>query len=101
MSKVGKRLVQAAREAAAIARGEAKPARSYVPPHVDVRAIRKRLKLGQQGFASQFGFTVNQIRDWEQGRSGPLGALRAYLAIIERDPEGVRALLSKSTRNAA
>jgi hypothetical protein len=31
MSKLGKRLIKAAREAIAIARGEKKPARVYVP----------------------------------------------------------------------
>lgn len=95
MTKMGSRLIQAAKEAAAIARGEVAPARSYVPADIDVKAVRQKLKLGQDAFASEFGFSINQIRDWEQQRTRPLGALRAYLMIIDRDPEGVRVLLKR------
>jgi putative transcriptional regulator len=101
MSKAGKRLIQAAKEAAAIARGELKPARIFVPADVDVKMIRQKLGLQQEDFASQFGFSINQIRDWEQGRSGPLGALRAYLMVIERAPDDVRRLLRTARRRAA
>lgn len=83
-------------EALEIARGRAKPARLYVPPEIDVRAIRKSLNLSQDDFAAEFGFTINQIRDWEQGRSRPLDGLRAYLMIIQRDPEAVLTLLRRS-----
>jgi putative transcriptional regulator len=93
MSKAGKRLIDAAKEAAAIARGEREPARVFVPSDIDVKGIRLRLHLSQDDFASQFGFTINQIRDWEQGRSRPLGGVRAYLLIIERDPRSVKRLL--------
>ncbi len=81
------------KEAIAISRGEAKPAKLYVPPEIDVRAIRSKLDLSQDDFASQFGFTVHQIRQWEQGRSRPLGAVRAYLMIINRDPKRVLEIL--------
>jgi len=95
MTTSGKRLIEAAREAVAIARGEAKPARFHIPADINVKAIRHKLGLSQEDFAYQFGFTVNQIRDWEQGRSRPVGGVRAYLLIIERDPESVRHLLSE------
>lgn len=94
MSKTGKRLIGAAIEAGAIARGEKKAVRTFVPPEMDVRAIRVRLKLSQEDFASEFGFSVTQIRDWEQGRSRPLGGVRAYIMLIDRDAEGIRRLLS-------
>ena len=97
MSNVGKRLIKAAREAGAIARGEIKPARCHVPADVNVRVIRQDLKLSQEEFASEFGFTTNQIRDWEQGRARPTGASRAYLIIIKSDPVTVRALLKNAT----
>lgn len=93
MSKAGKRLLEAAREAVAIARGEQEPARIHIPADIDVKAIRAKQRLSQDDFASQFGFTINQIRDWEQGRARPLGGVRAYLMIIDRDPESVRRLL--------
>jgi putative transcriptional regulator len=89
-------------EALAIARGEAKPARLHIPTEIDVRSIRDKLSLSQDDFAAQFGFTVNQIRDWEQGRSRPLGGVRAYLMIIDRDPKRILSLLrSLGGRKAA
>jgi putative transcriptional regulator len=87
MSKAGKRLLRAAGEMRAIARGEARPVHVHVPPDVDVRAIRRRLELSQEAFASEFAFSIAQIRDWEQGRTRPLEANRAYLLLIDRRPE--------------
>jgi putative transcriptional regulator len=89
-------------EALAIARGEKTPARLHIPPEIDVRAIRSQTGLSQDDFAAAFGFTINQIREWEQGRARPLGGVRAYLIIIERDPKRVLDLLRKArTRKAA
>lgn len=93
MTKAGSRLLNSARQAAAIARGEAEPARLYVPAEIDVKAIRARVGGSQDDFASEFGFTLNQIKDWEQNRSRPLGGVRAYLLLIERQPDLVRKLL--------
>jgi putative transcriptional regulator len=58
-----------------------------VPSEVDVRSIRVKAGMTQDRFA--FGFTVHQIRQWEQGRSRPLGAMRACLMLIERNPRAV------------
>jgi putative transcriptional regulator len=80
-------------EALEIARGNMKPAELYVPPEINVREIRKKLNLSQDDFAAEFGFTINQIRDWEQGRTRPLGGLRAYLMLIKSDPQVVSQLL--------
>ena len=88
-------------EALAIARGVAKPARLYIPAEIDIKAIRGKLSLSQGDFADRFGFTVNQIKDWEQGRSRPLGGVRAYLLIIDRDPALVLGLLRSASGNKA
>jgi putative transcriptional regulator len=88
-------------EVLAIARGEAKPAKLHIPAEIDVRSIRAKLALSQDDFAALFGFTVNQIKDWEQGRSRPLGGVRAYLMIIDRDPKSVLALLRSITGKKA
>ena len=75
----GSRILQGAREALALARGEAdeKAYRIHIPAAVDVRALRRKLRLSQDQFARRFGFTAARIRDWEQGRSRPDGAGRA------------------------
>ncbi|RTE92460.1 helix-turn-helix domain-containing protein [Bradyrhizobium sp. LVM 105] len=88
-------------EALEIARGNSKPTKLYVPPEINVRGIRKKLGLSQDDFAQEFGFTINQIRDWEQGRTRPLDGLRAYLMIIERNPQAVLALLRADAKSAA
>lgn len=93
-------IMEGLNEALAVARGEAKPARLHVPPEIDVPAIRGKLGLSQEDFATVFGFTINQIKDWEQGRSRPIGGVRAYLMIIDRAPEAVIKIL-QTFRDAA
>ena len=68
--------------------------RVHVPEAIDVKAIRMRLGLSQAGFATRYGFNVTRIRDWEQGRSAPDGAVRAYLLVIQREPEAVSRALT-------
>jgi len=88
-------------EALSVARGKTKPAKWHVPADIDVRAIRTKLhvslqrpaRVSQEDFAAWFGFTINQIREWEQGRARPLGGVRAYLLLIERDPKTIQNLL--------
>jgi putative transcriptional regulator len=87
------RIAEGLTEAIAVARGEAAPARLFIPPEIDVRAIRRKVGMSQDDFASAFGFSLTQIRDWEQGRSRPLGGLRAYLMIIEMDPVRILKIL--------
>jgi putative transcriptional regulator len=60
-----------------------------VPAEIDVRAIRKALGLRQAEFAAAYGFSLGRLRDWEQGRSRPDSAARAYLLVIQRDHEAV------------
>ena len=97
MTKAGQRLIQAAKEALAIARGEADPStyRVHLPSEIDVKAIRKRKRMTQTEFAARYQLNVARLRDWEQGRSRPDRDARAYLRVIEREPEAVeRALAS-------
>src|SRR3954451_15712088 len=90
MSKAAfNKIAEGLNEALAVARGEAEPYRLHVPPEIDVRAIRDKAEMTQDRFASAFGFSVHQIRQWEQGRNRPLGAMRAYLLLIGQDPQFV------------
>lgn len=92
MSSVGDRMIEAAREAAAMARGEVLPGATLHPPP-DVRAIRAGLKLTQPAFAARFGLPVGTVRDWEQGRAVPDQAARVLLRVIEREPAMVERAL--------
>jgi putative transcriptional regulator len=60
-----------------------------VPEEVDVVAIRTQLGLSQGEFATRFGFKLDALQNWEQGRRRPDGAARAFLRVIEREPEAV------------
>jgi putative transcriptional regulator len=94
MSRFGQELIQSAREAQAIARGEMEPASIFVPGDVDVRAIRKRLGLSQAGFAQRFGLSTAAVRDWEQHRRRPDSAARVLLMVIDKEPEAVSRALA-------
>lgn len=62
-----------------------------------VRCVRKSMGLTQAAFAERFGFPTTSLRDWEQGRREPDAATKAYLTVIEREPDAViRALGAKA-----
>lgn len=85
-------MLRGAREALAFAKGQGKAHRTHkvaVPDRIDVAAIRRRMRLSQQQFADRFGFSVANIRNWEQGIRRPEGAARTLLFVIERDPKAV------------
>ena len=85
------RLLDSMKELQAHLRGEIKLGETVyqVPPETDVRALRERLGLSQSDFAALFGFNVRSLQDWEQGRRRPEIPIRAYLAVIQRDPQAV------------
>lgn len=90
----GKDLVQSAREALSIARGEMEPGRVRVFEAPDVAGIRKRQRLTQAAFAARYGIPVATVRDWEQKRRTPDMATAAFLRVIEREPEAVARALN-------
>ena len=57
--------------------------------------LRRRLGMSQQTFADTFGFSVRSLRAWEQGRSQPGRAIRAYLRVIAVNPEAVMKALTR------
>jgi putative transcriptional regulator len=66
----------------------------HVPTEIDVRKIRRRLKLSQAEFASKFGLSVATVREWEQHRRKPEGPARVLLKIIKEEPEAVSRALA-------
>lgn len=61
-----------------------------------VRKLRNRLGLSQKEFADIFGIPMNSIRQYEIGRYMPPPAVRAYLKVIEAEPEMVRRVIAAS-----
>lgn len=95
MSEIGESIIRGLEQALAFAEGTADMSlyRVHIPPEIDVKAIRGRLGLTQEEFADRFGFNIDTLRHWEQGRLVPVGHLRAYLTVIGREPKAVQRAL--------
>jgi putative transcriptional regulator len=91
MSKVGEGIIRGLEQALAFVDGTGDPSKYvvHIPHEIDVRRIRGKLGLTQQEFAVRFGFNINTLRHWEQGRRVPEGPTRAYLMVIDREPQAV------------
>ena len=63
--------------------------------------IRQKLGLTQREFARQFHIALGTLRDWEQGARRPDSTARAYLWVIEENPDAVRAALEYPKRPTA
>ena len=94
MSKAGESILRGAREALAYAQGERDGFAAHVPERIDVKSIRKKVGLSQAKFSAQFGFATDAVKNWEQGRRQPDVAARAFLMVIDREPDAVRRALS-------
>ena len=62
-----------------------------------IRRLRNRLGLSQEAFARTYGIPLANIRQYEIGRHMPPPAVRAYLKVIDAEPEVVaRAMAEKA-----
>src|SRR5579864_7516308 len=64
------------------------------PRPVDVKAIRKRVKMSQAEFSRAYGISKRALQEWEQGARQPDSAARAYLTVIAKAPAVVRRALA-------
>ena len=64
-------------------------------PVPNAKAIRQRLNLSQEQFALRFHVPLGTLRDWEQGRAAPDTTARAFLRVIEVNPEAVEQALGR------
>jgi putative transcriptional regulator len=95
--RVGQEIATSLKEAIAWAGGESVPVRitKVEIPAIDIRAVRRKLRLSQSEFAAKFGFQPATLKNWEQGRTRPDGPARVLLAVIARHPEAVEDSLRK------
>jgi putative transcriptional regulator len=54
------------------------------------RILRHKLGLSQEQFAATYGIPVANLRQYEIARHMPPPAVRAYLKVIEAEPEVVK-----------
>ena len=64
------------------------------PRPIDVKAIRKGVKMSQAEFARAYGISKRALQEWEQGGRQPDSAARAYLTVIAKEPAVVRRALA-------
>ena len=82
-------LSKSIKEAGKIRRGRAKASRAYKYNAVDIRKLRKSVKVSQSQFARMIGVSVDTVQNWEQGRRTPRGPAMALLRIFEENPKVV------------
>jgi DNA-binding transcriptional regulator YiaG len=69
-------------------------ARPIHHPTADVKRVREHFGLSQTEFAIRFGFEIDTVQNWEQGRNRPDQATQLLLKLIEAYPEDVEAILA-------
>lgn len=60
---------------------------------IDVKAVRDKMHLSQQKFASYFGVELRTLQDWEQHRCKPSQMARNFLLVISKEPKMVQRIL--------
>jgi DNA-binding transcriptional regulator YiaG len=115
MSEFGEELIRSAREAAAIARAELEPARTWRIPvtargakiaapqrygAARIRKLRGAMGLSQAVFADALNLSREMVRAWEQGQRKPEGATLRLLEVAERNPQVVLGAVAPKERDS-
>jgi|SRR6185437_1245458 len=95
----GRRMIASAKKALEWVEGKDSGSVVHIPAEIDVARIRKNVGMSQSEFAEQYGFSFRTVQQWEQGRAIPIGATRAYLLVIDHEPEAVRRALVNHDRS--
>ncbi|HKM54771.1 MAG TPA: helix-turn-helix domain-containing protein [Isosphaeraceae bacterium] len=86
----GQRMIASAKQALAFANDENNGCVVHIPDEINTARIRKKINMSHSQFAAYFGVSVRTLQEWEQGRVVPSGAARAFLTVIDREPDAVR-----------
>jgi putative transcriptional regulator len=89
MATIFEDLMTGLNEVDAFLDGETTGYKVNLPAEVDVKSIRKRLKMTQARFSDTFGFSLDAVKHWEGGRRTPESSARAFLTVIARNPGAV------------
>src|ERR1700724_3859595 len=93
LSSFGADLIEGMKLVLAHERGDVEVEQVWPKP-VDVKAIRKRVKMSQAEFSRAYGISKRALQEWEQGGRQPDSAARAYLTVIAKVPAVVRRALA-------
>ena len=90
---VGDAIIEGLEEAVAWKGGELTLPVLNIPDDyaIRIRAMRKSLGFrSREAFEKAYGIPAKTLQNWEQGRVRPDQTERAFLRVIEADPESVR-----------
>ena len=65
---------------------------------LEIRELRKHMRLTQREFAGWFGFSVATLRHWERGNRTPTGTAKVLLHVIHDNPHAVLKAVRKARR---
>ena len=89
----GEDLIEGMKQVFAHQRGEIELEQVWPKP-IDVKAIRRRVKMSQAEFSRTYRISKRALQEWEQGGRQPDSAARAYLTVIAKAPAVVRRALA-------
>jgi putative transcriptional regulator len=90
VGKLADELIARLKQAAAHAKGrKVRGMRVTKVELLDMKAIRRSLRMSQQRFASAYRIPLPTLKNWEQGRRHPDAPAAAYLLAIKRRPKEV------------
>ena len=84
-----KDLLKSIDQARAIHAGKRKASRVFHIKPIEIKKIRRKLRISQTKFAQIIGVSAGTLRNWEQGRTYPDGAARALLRVAEVRPDAI------------
>jgi putative transcriptional regulator len=93
-STFGSELIEGMELVLSHTRGEAELEQVWPKP-IDIKAIRRQVKMSQTEFARAYCISKRALQEWEQGGRQPDSAARAYLTVIAREPLLVRRALAR------
>lgn len=95
MRKIAKNIIAGLEDAIAYTKGDTSRGvlSIYTIPAINVKAIRAKTGLTQEGFCKVFAIKPRTLQDWEQQRKMPAGPARILLALIDQHPLTVKKTL--------
>ncbi len=95
MSKSFESIKQGLKEAIQFAEGKEIGAKIFEPTEIDIKELRKRVKMTQVEFAAAFGISIGTLRHWERRDRTPRGPALVLLNLVSKDPKTILNVLYK------
>lgn len=95
MSTAFNSIKQSLEEAIDFSNGRKKGARVFRPDSVNVKALRKKIRMTQVEFAASFENSLGTLRHWERGDREPHGPALVLLNLVQKEPQTILRVLSK------